>query len=193
VHGLTPGPDGRCVLCHRDGTGAPATSWRPLVGLVVVVVAIGAGAVAWKGTRAPHDKPPESVAFVVPQPSLAAPVATGEQVEPAAADDEKEQRGVVLEQKRKHTSEAETKNVRIVMYTTRPCDLCDTARAWLKQQELAYRDVDVGSDASALADMHKLTPSNEVPVFDVDGEVLVGFGPTNVAGAVRRAADKRTK
>jgi len=195
-HGLVAGPDGRCVICHRGQTEIPAStgSGRTIAAVVLVSVGILGGVLVLKGMRGKPAVAVDPGAVNAPARAPAAPPpAPDDDPAPAAPDEEKERRRHVQEQQRQKTIEEEMHKVHVRMFMTKACDLCDTARAWLKQNGMTYSEIDVGSDPAALEAMHKLTPGNEVPVFEVDGEVLVGFGPTNVAAAVRRAADRRSR
>jgi glutaredoxin len=98
---------------------------------------------------------------------------------------------VAAEKDRQRNIEAEMHKVPVRMFMTSHCALCDTARDYMKDKGLTVREVDVEADPDAYAEMIKRSSSRQVPVFDVDGEVLVGFGPSTVIGAVRRAAEKR--
>jgi glutaredoxin len=187
------------VICHRGGEHRSAKgSARAVGGVALVAVAIGGGAALWKGARQRALAPPRDlVQGDVPAPVAAptpAPTAAVDDPGPTADEQAKQQERRLAEQERSERAvEAETRNVRVVMYTIKKCDMCDVARTWMRDKGMAFREVDLDADATGLEAMRKLTPSDQVPVFDVDGEVLVGFGPTNVLGAVRRAADKRSR
>jgi glutaredoxin len=196
-HGLVAGPDGRCVICHRGaGHRSAKGSARALGGVALVVVAIGGGAVIWKGARQRALAPPRDLVQGDARANGAAPTPTAPVDDPGPTADEqaKQQERRLAEQDRSERAvEAEVRNVGVVMYTVKKCEMCDAARTWMRDKGMAFREVDVEADATGLEAMRKLTPSDQVPVFDVDGEVLVGFGPTTVLGAVRRAADKRAR
>ncbi len=198
VHGLAAGPDGRCALCHRaDQARDQAGPWRQLAGLVVAAIAIVVGVVVWKGDRKAAGPIPASASAAAPPPvALAPPAEVKDEPDLANHDEAKEQQHqqrVMDEQDRQAKVVAAMKDVPVVMYSTKPCAMCDAARDWMKGDGMAFREIDVGRDEAALAAMHKLTPTNEVPVFDVDGEVILGFAPGNLSGAVRRAADRRAR
>ena len=192
-HGLVAGRDGRCVICHRDRAKSddPQGS-RQIVGLVLAAVALFGGVLVWKGFRGARVTAPTVVTADPGAP--APPPAVADRDEgpgPLLPDEARAASRVASEASRQRDIEAAMTRVPVRMFTVAKCEMCDAARAYLKEKGLRFTETDVGSDPSALEAMHKLTPSSQVPVFDVDGEVLVGFGPTNVIGAVRRAAEKR--
>ena len=61
----------------------------------------------------------------------------------------------------------------VTLYVVPNCPLCEGARAWLAEQDLAYRERDVANDFGALRSMYRLTRQNLVPVFERDGRALV--------------------
>ena len=193
-HGLVAGRDGRCVICHRDMAGREDPGGtRQVLGWVLAGVALFGGVLLWKGLRGARPAAPSVVTAdsVVPAARPAVVDDRDEGPGPALPDEVRAASRVASEASRQRDIEGAMHRVPVRMFTVPKCEMCDVARAYLKEKGLSYTEIDVGSDPGALAAMHKLTPSSQVPVFDVDGEVLVGFGPTNVIGAVRRAAEKR--
>lgn len=86
---------------------------------------------------------------------------------------------------------AEMRRVPIEMYMTQWCPHCTRARAWLKANGYRFTEYDVEADDSARRRRDRLNPRKGVPVFDIDGEVLVGFSPESVESRLRRAAKRR--
>jgi len=184
------GRDGRCVICHRDDEGRRAGSGLgQVLGFGVAGALVVAGAVMWKGShRAPAAAPVVTSAPAAP----AAPAPPVEEQRRAGASPDESLAVAVasVEASRQRDIEATMSHVPVRMYMIRKCEMCDAARTFLREKGVSVSEVDVGSP-DGLEAMRKLTPSTQVPVFDVDGEVVVGFGPTNVLGAVRRAAERR--
>ncbi len=193
-HGLVAGPDGRCMICHRgdveanDGRGPR----RLVVGLVALAAILAVVAV-WR----PRPRPATLDGGVVQAPVVAPPPAPPppDDEEPASPRPGDPQTAVHVEQeqRRQRDIEAEMRRVPIRMYMGKTCDICDSARDWLKEKGMTYSELDVNADPAALEALKKLTPSPILPTFDVDGEVLVSFAPTLVLGAARRAAERRTR
>ena len=79
----------------------------------------------------------------------------------------------------------------VVMYSTAWCGSCVAARAYMDRQGITYVDHDIDDDASAREAMQRLNPRGSVPTLDVDGQILVGFGPQYLESALDKAARKR--
>lgn len=63
----------------------------------------------------------------------------------------------------------------IKLYTRPLCGWCQDAKAYLKQHDLAFEEVDVGRDAVAYGEMLRLSQQTYVPTIVVDGKVLADF------------------
>lgn len=55
------------------------------------------------------------------------------------------------------------------------CGWCQDAKAYLKEQKLAYQEIDVGRDRVAYEEMVKLSGQSLVPTIVIDGKVLADF------------------
>lgn len=192
VHKVALDPLGQCVICRR----AEATQeWDPsgVRGAIAVLVALAAvvgGVVHQKRAPAP---PPRPLIAATPPPSTT-PEAAPEL--PDVGDGREEARAAELvrdDARKKAAFERELRRVQIRVYTAKRCDLCRTATAFLAGKGLAFEEVDVDASAEALAEMRAKNPKSSVPTLVVDDEVIVGFGPSVVMGAVVRAADKRAR
>ena len=64
---------------------------------------------------------------------------------------------------------------RVTVYSTPTCSWCNTLKSWLKQQGIAFTDVDVSADQRAAEDLVKRTGQQGVPQTDINGEIVVGF------------------
>jgi len=84
--------------------------------------------------------------------------------------------------------EARRKRVVVDMYRATTCEECDVAARWMNEREIRVRQHDVTRDGSARERLLELNPSGSVPTFDVGGEVLVSFGPTELLRAIDVAA-----
>jgi glutaredoxin 3 len=198
-HGLVAGRDGRCVICHRNDAdgGRDVAGRRRLAGGLLVLVALMGTLLVWKGVRGRAPAGPTVIRGDVPVAAPAPPptIVDDEEQGPAPRTPEEARERIRRDeqQQRQRALEAEVRRVPVRMFTVKTCPMCDLARDLLKQKGLSYREDDVEADPSALAAMRALTPSTQVPVFDVDGEVLVGYNPINVLAAVHRAAERRTR
>jgi glutaredoxin len=83
------------------------------------------------------------------------------------------------------------RGVVVVMYSTSWCPSCVAARRYMDQKGIAYVEHDIDESPPARAAMQRLNPRGSVPTIDVDGEVLVGFGPQHLEYALEKAARRR--
>jgi peroxiredoxin (alkyl hydroperoxide reductase subunit C) len=64
----------------------------------------------------------------------------------------------------------------IVMYCTRWCPDCRSAREWLAYHNLAYKEVDVNANPQAAAYIRQLAGGKMItPTFDIDGQYVFDF------------------
>jgi len=67
----------------------------------------------------------------------------------------------------------------IIIYTTKTCPHCVTAKKYLTTQGLSYIEKDVSSDPLASREMSELG-ARGVPTLKINNQVLVGFSPQEV-------------
>ncbi len=68
----------------------------------------------------------------------------------------------------------------VVVFSTPTCPWCARLKAYLKQHNIAFRDVDVSRDAAAARDMVGRSGQMGVPQAWIDGQVVVGFDRARV-------------
>jgi len=76
----------------------------------------------------------------------------------------------------------------VVMYATKTCPVCKSARRWLLDQGIPYVERDVETDRAAAADLAAKgkaqgVSTSGVPIFEIRGRLLPGFDQ----GAIRAA------
>jgi glutaredoxin len=76
----------------------------------------------------------------------------------------------------------------VVMYSTKHCPVCVTARRWLLDQGIPYVEKDLEEDQAAAAELAAKgraqgVPTSGVPIFEVRGRLIPGFDQ----GAIRAA------
>ena len=64
---------------------------------------------------------------------------------------------------------------KVTVYSTKQCQYCRMAKAFLDKHGVPYESIDVGSDSKAAEKMIALSGQQGVPVIVVDDEVIVGF------------------
>ena len=64
---------------------------------------------------------------------------------------------------------------RVIVFTTPSCPWCQRAKAYLRQQKVTFREVDVARDQAAARDLVRRTGQMGVPVIEINGRPIVGF------------------
>lgn len=73
------------------------------------------------------------------------------------------------------------------MYTTPFCKYCKVAKAFFKSKNISITEVDITQDQKAMNEMVKKSRQMAVPVFDIDGRILVGFNRVKIEEALKVA------
>lgn len=63
----------------------------------------------------------------------------------------------------------------VIVYTTPTCPHCKTAKRYLKERQIPFREVDVTRSTEGLAAIKRKTGQTGVPVIDVNGQAIIGF------------------
>ncbi len=73
----------------------------------------------------------------------------------------------------------------VMIYCTPWCGDCRRARAWLKEQGIAYVEVDISRDRAAAAQVRVWANGFETtPTFDIKGQIIVDWQQAAVAKAL---------
>ena len=64
---------------------------------------------------------------------------------------------------------------RVVVFSTPTCPHCRTAKRYLKQHNIRFKEVDVSRDAQAAQDMVRRSGRQGVPQVEINGRIVVGF------------------
>jgi glutaredoxin 3 len=67
------------------------------------------------------------------------------------------------------------KKPRVILFTTPSCSYCRTAKKYLRERGVRFKDVDVSRDQAAARDMVRRSHQQGVPVIDIGGKIVVGF------------------
>jgi glutaredoxin len=219
THDLVLGPQGECVLCRRTLPPPPSVSAgrRVIVGSVVGVAllasAIGAHALYVSLRPAPVEVRPEPALVASaaspprspegehpsqrPAPWASRPrsprsSASQLEPEPGAAPSPAQEPEVEA-----GPSEAELaaarRRVSITMYSASWCGACAAARAYLRESHVRFTERDVDDSDRASERLNELNPRHTIPTFEIDDQVLVGFGPSSFESAVDQAAMARAE
>ncbi len=64
---------------------------------------------------------------------------------------------------------------RVLVFTTPTCSWCTRLKAYLREQRVTFREIDVSRDQRAAADLVRKTGQMGVPVIEINGRPIVGF------------------
>jgi glutaredoxin-like YruB-family protein len=72
----------------------------------------------------------------------------------------------------------------VTVYSTATCPYCIRVKQFLRDNKIAYKDIDVSSDQQAADEMVKKSGQMGVPVLDIEGEIIVGFDREKITKAL---------
>jgi len=73
---------------------------------------------------------------------------------------------------------------KVKVYSTTTCPFCIRAKQFLKDNNIAFEDIDVGSNQVVAEEMIKKSGQMGVPVIDIDGEIIIGFDKDKIKQAL---------
>lgn len=79
----------------------------------------------------------------------------------------------------------------ITLYTRALCGWCQQAKSYLRQRGLPFREVDVGADPAAYAQMQRLSGQSYVPTIVVNGHVLADFDVAQLEQFLARLSETK--
>lgn len=78
-----------------------------------------------------------------------------------------------------------TSKKKVIVYSTPQCPYCKMAKEFLKENKVAYEDIDVSKDEKAAEKMIEKSGQMGVPVIDIEGNVIVGFDKEKIKKALK--------
>ena len=63
----------------------------------------------------------------------------------------------------------------VKVYSTPSCPYCFTLMEFLKEHNIEFEEIDVSRDEKTREEMIKKAGKMEVPVIEIDGQIVVGF------------------
>jgi glutaredoxin 3 len=73
----------------------------------------------------------------------------------------------------------------VTVYSTESCPWCAKTKAFLKENKVAFKNVDVGKDKEAAKKMIEKSGQMGVPVTDVNGTIIIGFDEGKLKKALK--------
>ena len=69
----------------------------------------------------------------------------------------------------------------IKVYTTPICTYCYTLKQFLKEHNVFFEEIDVSQDEKARDYIIEKSGQMEVPVMEIDGQVIIGFDKKKIS------------
>jgi glutaredoxin 3 len=73
---------------------------------------------------------------------------------------------------------------RIVIYGTPNCPYCLGGKRYLEDKGVPFEYVDVSIDREGLKELRKKSGQMGVPVFEIDGKIIIGFNREKIENAL---------
>lgn len=64
---------------------------------------------------------------------------------------------------------------RVLVFTTPTCSWCTRVKAYLRENRVQFREIDITRDPKAAENLVRKTGQTGVPVVEIDGRPVVGF------------------
>ncbi len=65
--------------------------------------------------------------------------------------------------------------MKVKLYSTPSCTYCHTLKEFLKEHQVKFEEIDVSRDKKAMNEMIEKSGKIEVPVVEINGEIVAGF------------------
>jgi glutaredoxin-like YruB-family protein len=72
----------------------------------------------------------------------------------------------------------------VKIYSTSTCPWCIRTKQFLKDNNIAFEDMDVSANQQAAEEMVQKSGQMGVPVLDIAGEIIVGFDKERIKQAL---------
>jgi len=72
----------------------------------------------------------------------------------------------------------------VKVYTTSTCPWCNVVKDFLKDNNVAFQEINVGTDQKAAMDMVAKSGQMGVPQVEIDGAMIVGFNEQAIRQAL---------
>jgi glutaredoxin 3 len=68
----------------------------------------------------------------------------------------------------------------VKVFSTPACPRCFVLKQFLEEHDIDFKEIDVSQDKKALEELVEKTGKIEVPVLEIDGEIVVGFDKNKI-------------
>lgn len=76
--------------------------------------------------------------------------------------------------------------VTVKIYSTPTCPWCKKAKDFFKKNSVKFIDLNVAKDEKARNEMIEKSQQSSVPVFEIDGEIIIGFDQARIEKALKK-------
>lgn len=77
--------------------------------------------------------------------------------------------------------------MKVKMYTTPFCKYCKVAKELFESKKVLFEEIDITTDQKLMKEMMQKSNQMTVPVFDINGKILVGFNRAKLEEALKVA------
>ncbi len=84
-------------------------------------------------------------------------------------------------------------NKSVKVYSLPTCPYCIKTKAFLKEKNIAFEDIDVSNNPQAAKEMVEKSGQMGVPVIDIDGKIIIGFDTKTILKEVKYGGIKNGK
>jgi glutaredoxin 3 len=71
--------------------------------------------------------------------------------------------------------------IMVKVFTTPSCAYCFTLKEFLKEHNIKFKEVDISQDKKAREEIIKKTGKSEVPVVEIEGQIIAGFDKEKIS------------
>lgn len=72
----------------------------------------------------------------------------------------------------------------VKVYSTPACSWCNTLKAYLRKQGIAFTDIDISRDERTAQELVRRSGQSGVPQTEIEGQIIVGFDRTKINNAL---------
>lgn len=73
---------------------------------------------------------------------------------------------------------------KVKIYSTPTCPYCISAKAFLKQHNLEFEEIDVSASTESAEELRRMSGQMGVPVLEINGQIIVGFDRAAISQAL---------
>ena len=70
---------------------------------------------------------------------------------------------------------------KVRLFITPACPFCYSLREFLKANKIEFEEIDVSKDKKAREEMIKKSGKMEVPIIEINGQIVVGFDKEKIS------------